>query len=280
MPMNRKADREIELWCAAWSRSLAQLVSQLTAASWTARDCEGCEPAGEVWISVRAASGRSGAQRLGLGLHDAAQMLTLLLGEAVEISGTLDDVQKEALTEFIRRWAELAQTALQPDFGEILLEVSDRDGVNFAGDWSARLLVEEGARSLAVVLQLSEDLARDLSQNPADTRAQPAAAVPEPAPPAAELLREGNLELLMDLELPVSLRFGSRTATLGDVLGLTAGSVLELDQDIRQPVDLVINGIVVARGEAVVVDGDYGLRITEVGSPRRRISSALDMKSE
>jgi len=87
------------------------------------------------------------------------------------------------------------------------------------------------------------------------------------------LLRQGNLELLMDVELAVMLRFGSRRASLREVLDLATGAVLELDREIQEPVDLVLNGRVIARGEVVVVDGNYGLRVIEVASPQVRVNS-------
>ena len=85
--------------------------------------------------------------------------------------------------------------------------------------------------------------------------------------------QEGNLELLMEVELPVMLRFGSRRATLREVLELAPGGILELDREIQEPVDLLLNERVIARGDVVVVDGNYGLHITEVASPEQRTTS-------
>jgi flagellar motor switch protein FliN/FliY len=108
--------------------------------------------------------------------------------------------------------------------------------------------------------------------------AEAAAAAPATAPASSsprvdELLRQGNLELLMDVELGVMLRFGSRQSTLHEVLDLATGAVLELDREIQEPVDLVLNGKVIARGEVVVVDGNYGLRVSEVASAQQRVNS-------
>jgi flagellar motor switch protein FliN/FliY len=62
----------------------------------------------------------------------------------------------------------------------------------------------------------------------------------------------------------VTVRFGQRQLTLREVLELTSGSVIELDRQVDEPVELLLDGKVIAKGEAVVVDGNYGLRITEV----------------
>jgi flagellar motor switch protein FliN/FliY len=76
-----------------------------------------------------------------------------------------------------------------------------------------------------------------------------------------------NLKLVMDVELSVSLRFGKRQLPLRDVLELTSGSVIELDCQVDEPVDLLLDGKVIARGEAVIIDGNYGLRITSIPQP-------------
>jgi len=76
-----------------------------------------------------------------------------------------------------------------------------------------------------------------------------------------------NLNLVMDVELNVTLRFGQRQLTLREVLDLTSGSVIELDRQVEEPVELLLEGKVIARGEAVVIDGNYGLRVTEVSQP-------------
>ena len=73
-----------------------------------------------------------------------------------------------------------------------------------------------------------------------------------------------NLKLVMDVELNVSLRFGQRQLPLREVLELASGSVIELDRMVDEPVELLLDGKVVARGEAVIVDGNYGLRVTEI----------------
>ena len=73
-----------------------------------------------------------------------------------------------------------------------------------------------------------------------------------------------NLELVLDVELNATLRFGQRQLTLREILELTSGSVVELDRQVDEPVELVLDGRVIARGEAVIIDGNYGMRITEI----------------
>ena len=76
-----------------------------------------------------------------------------------------------------------------------------------------------------------------------------------------------NLNVVMDVELGVALRFGQRRLTLREVVELVSGSVVELDRQVDEPVELILDGKVIARGEAVVIDGNYGLRVTEAVTP-------------
>jgi flagellar motor switch protein FliN/FliY len=68
----------------------------------------------------------------------------------------------------------------------------------------------------------------------------------------------------MDVQLAMTMRFGSRRMLLREILDLNPGSVIELDRRVQEPVDLLLDGRLVARGEVVVIDGNYGLRVTDV----------------
>ena len=73
-----------------------------------------------------------------------------------------------------------------------------------------------------------------------------------------------KIERVLDVPLAVTLRFGQRQLTLREVLALGTGSLVELDRQVEEPVDLVLGDRLIARGEVVIVDGNYGLRVTEV----------------
>jgi flagellar motor switch protein FliN/FliY len=85
-----------------------------------------------------------------------------------------------------------------------------------------------------------------------------------------------NLAVLLDVQLPVSIRFGQTEMLLEDALKLGVGSVIELNSTIDQPVEIIVNGKSVARGEVVTVDGYYGVRITEISNVDERIQSFND----
>ena len=73
-----------------------------------------------------------------------------------------------------------------------------------------------------------------------------------------------GLELLHGVDMEVTVELGRTRMTVRDLLALTPGAVLELDRAAGSPADLLVNGRLVARGEVVVVDEDFGLRVTEI----------------
>jgi flagellar motor switch protein FliN/FliY len=80
-----------------------------------------------------------------------------------------------------------------------------------------------------------------------------------------------NLDLLKDIELQVTLRFGSAQMSLKDLAGLGSGAVIELDRALADPVEVLVGGYVIARGEPIVVRGIYGIRISEIASRQERL---------
>ena len=86
------------------------------------------------------------------------------------------------------------------------------------------------------------------------------------------------LGLLRDVEVEVTLEIGRKRMKIGDLLRLGAGQTLELDKAAGEPLEIVVNGRLIGRGEAVVVGDRYGLRITEIvaaGSPEPAEQDAL-----
>lgn len=92
-----------------------------------------------------------------------------------------------------------------------------------------------------------------------------------PEPPAYD--QAHGIELLMDVALEVSVELGRSHMSIGEILALRTGSVIELDKLAGEPVDVSVNGTLIARGEVVVVDEKFGVRITEVVSKARRLAS-------
>jgi flagellar motor switch protein FliN len=86
-------------------------------------------------------------------------------------------------------------------------------------------------------------------------------------------ISESSLELIMDVEVPITVRFGEKQMSLDDVLKLGQGSYVQFDKKIEDPVQLFVNHRLMATGEVVVVDDHYAIRITQVASRADRIKS-------
>jgi flagellar motor switch protein FliN/FliY len=93
---------------------------------------------------------------------------------------------------------------------------------------------------------------------------KPAAAADQPG---ADI----NLDLVLEVPVTVSLRVGSTDITIRDLVQLVEGSVVALDREATEPLDVLVNGTLIAHGEIVVVDGAFGVRLTDVVSPAERI---------
>jgi len=95
--------------------------------------------------------------------------------------------------------------------------------------------------------------------------------LPEADRAAAGPPADVNLDLVLDVAVDVSLRVGSTDITIRDLVSLVEGSVVALDQDAGEPMDVLVNGTLIAHGEIVVVDDQYGVRLTDVVSPVERV---------
>ena len=97
-----------------------------------------------------------------------------------------------------------------------------------------------------------------------------AAPPPTPTPAAAPLSK--TFDLLLDVAMPVSVSFGRSSLAIKEVLKLTTGSIVELNREVSEPVDVIVNNCVIARGEVVVVEGNYGVRIQQIVSRQERLT--------
>lgn len=227
---------------------------------------------------VRFAGPGTGEQAFFLGVNDAQNLLRLLdkrpPGQVGDAEQRLDP-QKEVETFF----SEIAEKVSLAEWlgSDGKLEVS---GSNTPG-WERAVLATyqfTSSQSVLLVLQalLSSDFASALqSARQTDKPEGKAFSSVDSSPirTVTELVRDTRLELLMDVELEVVLRFGQRDMLLRDVFNLTPGTVLELNQQIQDPVELLVGNKVIAWGDVVTVDGNYGLRITGLASRKERLES-------
>lgn len=218
------------------------------------------EPAGEAAFGFSALIAGAEPGRFFVVL-DGELASTPLLGEGVD--------QQEAWRELLSETLQAASAQLQASTGapcrvEKFGCIEDIAGAeksavprSFAlrlGERSWRLLVYAGS--------LPAESVTEADRLRTNAKAAESAAVLAP-----------GLELLLDVELEASLRFGSREMPLGKILELGPGDVVQLDRQVSDPVDLIVGDKIVARGEVVLVNGNFGMRVTEVAAPRKRLES-------
>jgi flagellar motor switch protein FliN/FliY len=168
-------------------------------------------------------------------------------------------------------WSEILKEVASAAAGELLAKTGKKcrvekfEEITGESKVSRAFQLKSGERVFTI-------LVRDEVRAPKPS-AQPATRPADaPAPPPPPGLSPG-INLLMDVELEVSLRFGCKELPLGEILDLGPGDVVQLDRNITDPVDLIVGDKIVACGEVVLVNGNFGLRVTEVASPRQRLES-------
>ena len=193
------------------------------------------------------------------------QFTVMLDPEIVKAPLLGDGVDQEAgWKEFLHEVAEAAAGELLATSG-ITCHIEAFRRAESTSTWSRSFLLSSPGSSWTILVY---DGLRSISKD-----AQPAQ-VSESASDAGGGGRlSPGVELLLDVELEAALRFGCCEMPLGEILELGPGDVVELDRHVTDPVDLVVGDKIVARGEVVLVNGNFGLRVTEVAAPQKRLES-------
>ena len=273
------------LYLSVWTASVCNVLETITGTAFKAVDLTPQEVSQEtetlkekgVWVRFTAQKALKGEQSFGVSKSDALHLAEILMGEPFDPAREFSSEYQDALGELFRQFAGAAASALKPQVGG---EVSLQWAGNDRGSWIPSLqwgfrLKSEGPAQFLLLTLLDLDLGAALASAPPGKAAAPVPAPERSASPPPPEAPGGtrNIDLLLDVELPVALRFGKREMPLGDILELSAGAVVELDQKILEPVELLVGDKVVAHGEVVVMDGHYALRISEVLNPVERIES-------
>ncbi len=194
-----------------------------------------------------------------------AVILDGALGEAPLMGEGVD--QRAGWGELLREVAEAAAGQLLASTGASC-RVVQFDQIGEEGKVSSAFQLKAGERVFSILVRDELKALRPASP------AEPPSARPAPAPASAPVTAlSPGIELLLDVELEASLRFGCREMPLGELLDLGPGDVVQLDRHVADPVDLIVGDKIVARGEVVLINGNFGLRVTEVAAPRKRLES-------
>lgn len=267
------------LWIDLTSDGAGRLAGSPVTAEPLAPTESDAQPDAERGVWIRFFAGKAGEQACFIPVAGANRLSRLLLAPGSEAPANdeeeLSADGKESLVQFFQQIAMMIPAADWLGFdGEMIGSEVERIEWAPAGIARFRFSTSEGPL-FDLQLLLSADFSSAL-RIPEEISKPSGASQPKPfsrpqASPAGS--RDVNLELLMDVELDVTLRFGQREMLLGDVLNLAPGSVVELDQQVQDPVQLLVADKVVAWGEVVVVDGNYGLRVIGLASREERIES-------
>ncbi len=275
------AEKVHQFFSSAFFKAFVGAMTRATGSSWQVAavpDAEStADESEQVRIRFTLDGSLTGEFLLEFHRAEAAMLASKLLRQAVEEFGT---AQSEALLKLINVGISEFRSALAPVYGTFTTEASLASGpasepapdrANLARVTAA----DDAANNVSILMYLNPALIESLILHAKVGRAAASngklvkgatgktmKAIPE----------QVNLKLVLDVELNVTLRFGQRQLTLREVLELTSGSVSELDRQVEEPVELLLEGKVIARGEAVVIDGNYGLRVTEVS---QKISSPI-----
>jgi flagellar motor switch protein FliN/FliY len=277
---------DLRNWCEAWKTCLQNVLSQVSGQPSVFEISSELLAAADadVWYAVVVGGAVHGEMTLRLPAASSARIARKLLGETEPAAGAafegITAEQKEALEELLRQIAGTAATALAPSVGgEVQLHLS----ASVAPSWSSDAVIclrtrDEAGATIAVEIQISPALATEL-QTKVQPRVQPASVTQTSeslsTPSSTVSPAPASYGRLMDVGLEVKLRFGTRRMLLRDVLALSAGVVVELDNTLHSPVDLLLDGRLIAQGEVVVVDGKYGLRVTDVVDPTPAATSPI-----
>ena len=251
---NKKAAR---VFAAAFATAVAEVVGKAAGAPWPLEVMDGAEPPTRHGQPVHFRLSVEGSMRGECFVEFYEPQVAAL---AAKILGhpPVDDEHEEALAKVLSRATSSLKSMLAAQYGELSFRLERVPGLAFGGMFVVPLSAPADKSGAPVLLYFDGQLLGALCSSASDSPA--AASTLQGIDPA-------NLRLVMDVELNVSLRFGQRQLPLREVLELSSGSVIELDRMVDEPVELLLDGKVIARGEAVIVDGNYGLRVTEIPQP-------------
>lgn len=250
-----------------FAEAASAVLSQIAGETIEAKQTEAAIPTGAAtMLRVEISGALVGHCEIALSSKMTARFAAALTGEP---EGECNDEAREAANELIQQICGNAADRLRRLYGP--LELKPQPAERDAGSGVRKLIrMVGGERALEFELHILK-LAQAAKQP--EPAAPPQASAPAPAAePATSPKNSRNLDLLLDIELGASLRFGSRQMLLKEIIELCSGSVVELDRRVQDPVDLLIDGRLIAQGEVVIVGGNYGLRITRVANQIEKVA--------
>lgn len=256
---NHSSKKAAQTFAAALAASLSEALTGAAGSPWSLKVVDGPDlvkrQGNPVHFRVTVGGSLQGECFIEFYEREVVDLGAKLLGQP---AGEMSAEHAAALEKVIASAMPGLAASVATEYGELNLTVDRVSELAFGGMLVVPLAASQPEQpDLPVILYFDGQLLAALPSSPAP---QPTEAERPPIDPV-------NLKLVMDVELNVSLRFGQRRLPLCEVLELASGSVIELDRQVDEPVELLLDGKLIARGEAVIVDGNYGLRVTEIPQP-------------
>ncbi|MBZ9556984.1 MULTISPECIES: flagellar motor switch protein FliN [Modicisalibacter] len=151
------------------------------------------------------------------------------------------------------------------DWAKAMAEQASEESAADDDPWAAAFAEQEEAEHQA------DESAQEPEESPHAQAAGESVFKPLDAPTVARNAGMRDLEMIMDIPVKLTVELGRTRITIKQLLELAQGSVIELDGLAGEPMDILINGYLIAQGEVVVVDDKYGIRITEIITPSERV---------
>lgn len=249
----------------ALANELAGVVGALLGGTAAAAPAAGAVVPG--WLVVCAMSGsQAGRLTIAISEKDAATLAQRLMGMA---DAPEDDAVADTVAEVAGQAAGgLSQQAVAAGSKLRVEGAPARGGTAPAAQGGAFDVTTDDGTVFRFACWAELEAPQAAASGPGVERA---AVAPAPAPVPASSAAPDNLDVILDIELPLTVRFGRAEMSLQALTKIGPGSVIDLDRSPDEPVEVLVNDKVIARGEVVVVAGNYGVRITEVASPADRI---------
>jgi len=220
---------------------------------------------------ARFTRGLAGGHNLVIPQSAGLTLARLVLGEDTTEPGVVTSDHEDALRDIVNQMLASASSSLNQFFSKpVMLAFAelrrvDRVEGGVPADATVVLapVVVDGVEHGQIALTIPPSVCADAA----------ALLAPAAEPGGADVERTPGLEMILDITMTVTVELGRTRMLIKDILALGPGSVIELDKLAGEPVDLLVNERPIAKGEVVVIDDNFGVRLTQISQPTERLRS-------
>ena len=210
----------------------------------------------------------------------------LMLGGMGDLKTNLDDETLDALNEIVSNVCGSFCTAANAqgfsDIGSVKFEIKNReivevDTISKTDSFDFNLDID--GENYSVIVNFSSEIAPYFSQITGASSKTVVVEDESKIKPQAQVVSHNtphyipkNLDLLQNVKLKLSVRIGTKVVLLKDILRWDVGEIIELEQMVNEPLEILVNGVKIGEGEAVIVEGKFGLKIKRIGNEELKLT--------